>query len=359
MDNLDSICTRSNENHCSQKYPCILIPAYKPDRKMLDLVDELRKLQFSRIIIVDDGSGDAYTSIFEAAAKQNCVILQHAINMGKGRSLKTGLNEAMNRGYADNGIITADADGQHTPSDIMKIADFMKEKSDCLILGTRHFTGSVPWKSKIGNGITRTIFSLINGEQVYDTQTGLRGLPTAYLALFLSLSGERYEYEMNMLLAAKPNNITIAEVPIDTIYIEGNKSSHFKIVHDSIIIYGLILKYILSSLFSFIVDYGVFVLMNISFPQQLMGSVFVARAISSLVNFLINRNLVFRQKGAATNAFFGYYILVVIIMVTNYGLIKLLSGNLNLSVYWAKLIADTILYFVAFRIQRDFIFRKK
>jgi len=359
MDSDNTYSTLSNESSGTIKLPCIIIPAFKPDRKLIDLVNELHQRHFCRIIIIDDGSGEVYTPIFEQAARRDCVILRHAINMGKGRALKTGLNEAINCGYADLGVITADADGQHNSSDILKIADAMKRRPESLVLGTRHFTGQVPWKNRIGNTITRIVFSLINGDQIYDTQTGLRGLPAIHLPLILGLSGERYEYEMNMLLAVRPNNITVNEVAIDTIYIEENKSSHFKVVLDSIIIYGLLFKYTLSSLFSFAVDYIIFALINITLPNQLIVSVIVARSISSLINFLVNRNLVFRQKGATTSTIFGYYILVVIIMIADYGLIKLLFGYLNMNVYLAKIIADTVLYFVGFRIQRDLIFRCK
>lgn len=338
--------------------PCILIPAYKPDQKLLDLIGALRQLCFTRIILVDDGSGDPYAGLFKQAGARGCVVLRHAVNLGKGRALKTGINEAMNRGLADRGIITADADGQHSPSDILKIAGQMEQTPEDLVLGIRHFTGPVPWSNRLGNAITRTVFSLIHGERVYDTQTGLRGLPTAELPLFLGLSGERYEYEMNMLLAARPNHIRIVDVPIETIYIEGNRSSHFRVLQDSVMIYALIFKYILSSILSFIVDYGLFIIMTISFPGQLLASVVVARSISSFFNFMLNRNLVFRQREAPAKAAAGYYLLVIAIMGANYGLIRLLTGPLNLDVYLAKVIADIILYYVGFRIQRDFIFRR-
>ena len=161
-------------------------------------------------------------------------------------------------------MITADADGQHAPDDIMKIALAMRAAPEALVLGVRRFTGKVPLKSRFGNGITRIVFSLINGGNILDTQTGLRGIPAVHLPLILALAGERYEYEMNMLLAARPNDIKMVQVPIDTIYIEGNRSSHFKVVRDSARIYALLFKFLFSSAMAGIVDYGLFILMTVS-----------------------------------------------------------------------------------------------
>ena len=292
-----------------------------------------------------------------AAAALGCLVLQHAINMGKGRALKTGFNEALYRGYADHGLITADADGQHTPADIGHIAEVMAMHPDSLVLGVRRFTGRVPLKNRLGNGITRLIFALINGKMVYDTQTGLRGIPAVHLPLILTLAGERYEYEMNMLLAVKPNHIPLEQATIETVYIEGNKSSHFNAFRDSARIYALLFKFILSSAASAIVDYGVFALMHISFPGQLIASVVVARVFSSLVNFLINRNLVFKQKGAAASSAARYYALAAAVMLVGYLMIKGLTGSVGLNVYLAKVISDVSLYFVSFYVQREFVYQ--
>jgi glycosyltransferase involved in cell wall biosynthesis len=338
--------------------PCILIPAYKPDQKMLNLVEQLRAADFHRIIVVDDGSGPEYAQLFDQAANLGCVVLRHGINMGKGRALKTGLNHGLVSGLAGNGIITADADGQHAPGDIRKIADALAANPTALILGIRQFRGQVPWKSRVGNGITRIIFGMIHGGDIQDTQTGLRGLPADCIPLFLSLPGERYEYEMDMLLAVRPNDIKLVQVPIETIYLEGNRSSHFKVLQDSARIYRLLIKYIASSLIATAVDYLTFFLMNITFPDQLIGSVAVARTLSSLVNYLINRNLVFKKKNVGKASIIRYYILAVCIMLATYGLIKLLIEGAGFNVYVAKILVDSVLSCVSYFVQRDYVYRR-
>lgn len=336
--------------------PSVLIPAYKPDEKMIDLIRKLIDAGFTRLLVVNDGSGSAFDSYFAEAEQLGCRVLRHAINMGKGRALKTGLNEALLCGFADPGVITADADGQHAPGDIYRVAQAMQANPEALVLGVRCFTGNVPIRNRMGNAITRGVFALVNGNGIMDTQTGLRGIPLKHIPLMLALKGERYEYEMNMLLEARPNDVHMVQVPIDTIYIEGNKSSHYHPFIDSVRIYALILRYILSSFIAGIVDYGVFVVMHLSFPRLLIESVVAARLLSSLVNFIINRKIVFRQKGTVAHAAFRYYTLVVFIMLASYGLIWTLSGPLGINVFLAKLLTDILLSIISFIAQREFVY---
>ena len=339
--------------------PCILIPAYKPDDKLVTLVRQLLAAGFSDLLIVDDGSGEACRDLFRQCAALGGTILHHGINMGKGRALKTGLNHYLVRGGPRNGIVTADADGQHTPADIRRIAEAMAAHPDTFVLGVRQFTGNVPLRSRFGNGVTRRVFAMINGETVTDTQTGLRGLPDAQIPLFLTLSGERYEYEMNMLLAIRPHDLRIFQVPIETIYIEGNKSSHYNAIRDSARIYKLIFLFTLSSIAAAAIDYAVFIPMTLRFPGQLLLSVFTARAISSLANYLMNDRLVFRQKHAPRLAIVRYYILVLVNLTINYAILWLLSSVIGLNLYVAKIITDIFLYIINFRFQRDFVYRRR
>ena len=338
--------------------PCIMIPAYKPDSKMIDLIERLITAGFTNIIVVDDGSGPDFAPVFDAAAELGCAVLHHGINMGKGRAMKTGFNHGLVHDLFADGVITADADGQHTPEDVRKIADAMAASPDAMVLGIRNFTGDVPLKSRLGNGITRRLFCLIHGGDVRDTQTGLRGFPTEQIPMILGLPGERYEYEMNMLLAARPHDINIVQIPIDTIYIEGNRSSHFKAFQDSMRIYRLLIKFVASSLVSTAMDYLIFTMMNILFPGQLLGSVTVARAVSSVINYSINKNIVFKRKCSAKKALIRYYTLAGFIMLANYGLIILLNRVLNINLYLSKVIADILLYTISFFAQRELVYKK-
>ena len=180
----------------------ILIPAYKPDEGMLALLNALiAQKRYAGIVVVDDGSGSDYRPIFEAAEQmEGVVVVRHAVNQGKGRALKTGFNAIMNQ-WPEAAVITADADGQHTPRDIARLADEL-DASDgkTIVLGKRGFGKGTPAKSLMGNTITRHVFALSTGKMIYDTQTGLRGIPASLLPEMMHIPGERYEYEMNMLL---------------------------------------------------------------------------------------------------------------------------------------------------------------
>ena len=121
---------------------------------------------------------------------------------GKGRALKDGLKYFLNLENKDDfvGIITADCDGQHLIKDINKLYNEMQNTDKALFLGTRNFSeDKIPPKSKFGNRVTSNIFKLLYGTRISDTQTGLRGISSSLIEAFSNVSGERYEYETNIL----------------------------------------------------------------------------------------------------------------------------------------------------------------
>ena len=217
----------------------VLIPSYNPDENLLKVVEGLVQGHFDHIIIVNDGSKPECALIFNQLEKiPQCHILTHPTNCGKGRALKTGLNYYYTHFPDSDGIVTADSDGQHLPADIQRVSEELTKKTGQLILGVRKMGRHVPFKSLFGNVLTRFVFRLVTGKRISDTQSGLRGLPRSLVPQLLKIPGERYEYEINMLSWAAVNSIQIMEIPIDTIYIEGNKRSHFKPFSDSLRIYS-------------------------------------------------------------------------------------------------------------------------
>ena len=216
-----------------------IIPALNPDEKLIKIVDELKK-HFKKIIIVNDGSNS--DEIFKKLEKnKECVILTHEVNLGKGKALKTAFTY-----YQDNlmkdykGVIALDADGQHTVDDVIKICDVL-EKNDCFILGTRLFnTKETPWRNKTGNRITSRVFKWLYGTYIKDTQTGLRARPNRLIPFLLKVEGNRFEYELNELIALVKKQEKIEEVDIKTVYLhDSNKKSHFKVFKDSYRIYKI------------------------------------------------------------------------------------------------------------------------
>ncbi|MEH7381379.1 bifunctional glycosyltransferase family 2/GtrA family protein [Bacillus sp. JJ1533] len=342
----------------------ILIPAYNPDTKLLQLVKDIKQANFNQIIIVNDGSLPDSTQIFDALIDtEGCVILKHGVNLGKGRALKTGFNHFLNHHTESVGVITIDADGQHSVEDMKKIAKQLINDPYSLVLGVRDFSAeNIPFRSRFGNVLTRNVFRFIGGIKVTDTQTGLRGIPKHFIKDLMNVSGERFEFEMNMLLECKAKQINIEEVGIETIYIEENKSSHFNPIVDSIKIYTVFIKYAFSSLFSFGLDIFLFTIFSILLKELIpIYFIFVAtigaRILSSLFNYTVNKNIVFKSNSKYT--LYKYYFLSICqMLVSSYGvyLLYLTFGDGEVVI---KIIVDTLLFVISFYIQRVWVFNNQ
>lgn len=356
----------------------IVIPALNPGHNLIEYVDRLRSHGYTNILVVDDGSRADCRYIFdEIEAKDGCEILRHDVNMGKGRALKDAMTWFLDRYGAgvDNhdtnapvGIITVDSDGQHIVEDVDKVAAAMKSDPGSLILGARDFdTDNVPSKSKFGNKCTIVALKLFIGGNIHDTQTGLRGIPVSMIERFSKLSGERFEYETVMLIDAIHSGDKITEVPIETVYINANSETHFNPIKDSIKIYkvilGTFLKYMLSSLSSFVVDYGLFcglfaLLSRSSFEESrsIWLATVIARICSSLFNYTLNKKVVFKSdRGPVTLVM--YYCLCVVQMIASAALVNLLNMAHFIPVQISKIIVDTLLFLISFRIQKSIIFK--
>lgn len=338
-----------------------LIPAYEPDQMLPALLCEIRAAGFEAVL-VDDGSGSAYAGIFRECAGY-AAVLTHTENKGKGRALKTGL-EYINRHF-DGGytVVTLDADGQHRVADAQKVCETAREHPDSLILGSRKLNKRTPARSKFGNMITRLVYRLSTGLRVKDTQTGLRAFDSRLVPTFLEISGERYEYEMNVLLECARRKIPILETEIETIYYNNNAASHFDTLRDSCRVYREILKFSASSFAGFLVDYGLYSLF--SFLTASWGSAglwvsnIAARVVSASVNYLINRKLVFKSKKNAAKSALQYFLLAAAILAGNTLMLNFLAGNLGINRFAAKICTEILFFVVSWLIQRFLIFRGK
>lgn len=352
-----------------QTNTAVIIPSLNPDQKFLCLLDKLRQAGWVHIITVNDGSGPDYQPFFDAAAERfGCTVLVHAVNQGKGRALKTAFNYILASRPELKGAVTVDADGQHTPEDILKCAQALAEEPDKLILGCRDFSAeNIPFRSRFGNIMTRGTMKALCGIKVSDTQTGLRGFSRPLMEKFMRIPGERFEYEMHMLIETKQLGVGIREVPIQTIYIEENASSHFNPLRDSIKIYSVFLKFILSSLSSFVVDIVLFAILTgllRSIPYYIIISTVGARIVSAFVNFTINKKTVFKSDAPTASTLAKYFILCVVQMTLSalgvsyiYGLAFIQRMGISETV--VKVVLDTILFLVSYSVQRSWVFKKK
>ncbi len=348
----------------------IVLPSLNPDEKLNKVVDGLLSAGFEDIVLVNDGSDEAHLEPFrQAAAHKEVTLLTHEVNKGKGRALKTAFSYVVDNRKQTAGVITVDGDNQHTVKDIRACAEKMLECKDKVILGCRDFIqDNVPWKSRVGNVSTSLVFRLFCGIKISDTQTGLRAIPYQYLPLMCEVEGERFEYETQMLFAIKKNHIGMEEVKIETVYLEDNASTHFDPIKDSLKIYKIIFKFMISSGTSFLIDYGIYSLLvfliggNFSRGLRLFIATFAARAVSSICNYAMNKKAVFKSKASVSRSLIRYYILCVFQTAASYGLVYLLSSLCRAGSFLEivlKLAVDIVLFIISFQIQHRWVFKEE
>lgn len=361
----------------------IIVPSYEPDEKLMQVVQGLHKEGFSDIILVNDGSSAANAPRFDeckAAYPDIVTVLVHEVNKGKGRAMKTAFAWCIENRPEIDGVVTVDGDNQHRPADVKACAEAMIQDSSKIWLGVRDFSlEQVPLRSRFGNTITRSIVKLACGAAITDTQTGLRAIPRAILPLMCEIQGERYEFETQMLLEMPDHKIGIGEVIIDTVYIDENQTSHFNTIKDSWRIYKLIFKHIgrklgrffkfsASSIISFLVDYGLFTLLNSVILSSMANggreyiATYGARVISAVVNFCLNRKVVFNHKGSTGKAAGRYALLAIVQAGISAGLVTLLhklTGSSNLAETAIKIPVDLLLFVLSYQIQKKWVFREE
>ncbi|MBQ9265110.1 MAG: bifunctional glycosyltransferase family 2/GtrA family protein [Clostridia bacterium] len=356
---------------------CVLIPSLSPDQRLPTYVQELHEAGFKLVLVVDDGSKAEYQPIFSRiAAWEGCHVLHHDVNHGKGQALRTGY--AYIKDHTDlQGILTADSDGQHTVQDTLRLARELG-KRDELLLGSRDFSKNnpnVPPKSRFGNRMTSFVFKVLYGQWLPDTQTGLRAFGRKLLDFMLSVQGDRFEYEMNVLIQCAGQKVPMRAITIETIYMEENKGTHFHPIRDSWRIYKLLLgsffRYSAASIISFLIDYLILsllmfwvfkdkpdvTLLGVPFSFKALVATPIARLCSAPVNFLLNKNFVFKA-GKTNGAVKRYIILAVCSLVVTTLLFGFLDHYVNTAFLHIllKIVIDVAMYVVNYRIQKAWVF---
>jgi glycosyltransferase involved in cell wall biosynthesis/SAM-dependent methyltransferase len=335
----------------------ILIPAYRPGPALSVLVEALRMRGADAIIVVDDGSGPEFEGCFRELGDR-VDLIRHAVNLGKGAALKTGLNEALVRFPDCQGVVTADADGQHDPDDILRIAAELRSAGGSLVLGVRAFGPDTPWKSRLGNNLTRTLMGLMVGQKLSDTQTGLRGIPARLIPHLLRLASTGYEFEMDMLIACKHQGCPVVQVPIRTIYEEGNRGSHFHPVRDSMRIYFLLFRFSVLAISTAVLDNLVFAAAYSSTGRIGLSQI-AGRLVAMTFNYAGARSAVFQSRQRHAVVLPKYVALVICNGLISYVAIQFLIGHTSLGAIYAKLAAEAVLFLANFAIQRDFVFTRR
>ncbi len=347
----------------------LVIPALNPPDSLPDYAELLAKCGAKRIIIVNDGSNCQFQNIFDRlAALEYCTVLHHEANQGKGQALKTAFNYYLQHFRQEfQGVIMADADGQHRAEDICHLASLLDEEKNELLLGCRDFDlPDVPWRSRFGNHLTSAVFKGLYGSSLSDTQTGLRGLPNQQLDWICQLKGNRFEFEINMLIQGRKRGVALQQVPISTIYYDNNAGSHYQTIRDSwpiflALISGLV-EYILSAAISGIVDLGLFLFLNSLFADiqntglRLAFALGPARIASSTINYTLNRRLVFGSGRLKRSSAPRYYLLWGCQLLLAWALVFIGELSLPIHVAWIKIMVDLLLALLSYQIQLRWVF---
>jgi glycosyltransferase involved in cell wall biosynthesis len=336
-----------------------LIPAYRPAPVLIDIVGSLARSGFQAITVVDDGSGAGYAWIFQRVSRLNNVtVIRHAVNLGKGAALKTGMNHVLVNYPGVAGIVTVDADGQHHPDDVARVARRFAEKPEALVLGARAFAGHVPLRSRLGNSITRAVMRVVVGQRITDTQTGLRAIPRLLVERMLTVPASGYEFELEMLIAAKHLGFQIVEQPIQTIYEAGNPTSHFDPLRDSMRIYFVLLRFGFIAMMTAALDNLIFYIFFHT-SGVIGASLFGARAIALVFNYTAVRRAVFLSREHHQIVLPRYLLLAAVNVCLSYALISFLTRFLSISVMASKISVESCLFIANFAIQRDFVFARR
>lgn len=333
----------------------VLIPAYQPDARLPRLILELHRADPStKIVVVDDGSGQKFSDIFEASATAGAHVISYEHNRGKGYALREGFTWIRDvAGDSQECVVTADADGQHTLNDIFRVGRTCTDTGKS-VLGVREFVGHVPARSRIGNTATSALFWLATGWKLKDTQTGLRAFPVALLPELLEVQGDRYEYELRVLLHLAKFRHPVTQILIETIYEAGNPTSHFRPLQDSARIWAPLLKFAASSGVATVIDYVLVLVLN-ALTGALFFPVVAARMVSASVNFAMNRR-VFEATGVPLRrSALRYAALAVAVVAGSYTMLAVLTG-IGIPLWIAKIIADTTMYLVSYSAQSRYVF---
>ncbi len=266
-----------------------------------------------KVIVVDDGSGENYKSIFTKAAELSELITFEK-NQGKGAALKAAFTYIKENCPDYQNIITADSDGQHKSEDIKRVSEELSQGAS-FVLTVRKRVDKIPFRSKIGNNLSKFVYTTLTGHYFSDNQSGLRGFCRKHLDWLTVVGGNRYDYEMNMLYYADMQSIPITTIQIDAIYIDNNSTSHFNPLTDTLKIYRQLFKSARITLFAFLLCETLILFTAIFLGNHYIHfTVSAAGTAATVFHIIMNKFVVFKR------IHYGEMIRVIIYSVVKYSI---------------------------------------
>lgn len=349
-----------------------VVPVYNPEPGLQALCVSLLD-SYGTVVVVDDGSTENVEDF--KTLPEGINLVRHEVNRGKGRAIKTSIEWLMANRPDLKAAVFVDGDGQHRPDDVAEVVAKCR-KTGNVVLGVRDFSKqNIPFRSRFGNIMTSFLVRLMYRVPIYDTQTGLRAIPSRLFGSMLQMEGERYEYEMRLFGMLDIEHETLEQVPIETIYISNNRASHFHPIRDSIKVYrglfgGRPAKFVLSSLIGFGVDIGTFSILicalgrwsPLNVATAILVSHIVARVLSAVVNYQCNRRMVFETKTETAVSVRRYAALALTIWFLSYVLTTVFALTFNsegLRITAIKVVMDIVLFILSYQVQKCWVFGRR
>jgi glycosyltransferase involved in cell wall biosynthesis len=219
------------------KEVCVVLPAYNEASSLPYVIKELRKHNYTKIVVVDDGSKD---ETYRVAKDAGVSVYQHLTNKGLGTALKTGLNAA--RLTDASYFVTFDSDGQHDPQDIEHATKPLRENKADVVIGSRLMNPKgMPPIRRFGNWAFNIITYVLFRVWTTDSQSGLRAF-NRYAAEQIDIKTTRMEVSSEIIAEVGRHNLRFAEVPIRAIYTEYSRARGQSSLNGFNILFKLILK---------------------------------------------------------------------------------------------------------------------
>lgn len=346
------------------KPTCLIIPAFEPNRALIDIISSVLALQLSfersnlKIMVVDDGSVSSEAIAVFSAIKEmwpEVDLVELDKNVGKGEALKIALYRIQQHMPDIEWVVTADADGQHLPKDICALIE-AGERLGTPALGVRAFDTDVPLRSHIGNSVTRGLFKVIYGGNIADTQTGLRGFSHDAIDDLLDIKVGKYAFELEaLILFVKQGGLR--QIPITTVYEPSNPTSHFRPFLDSMHIYWVLLRHIICTVLAMFAEVGIFYALS-KFGLGVALALTIARIVAGTALFFAARQVVFGSKASFGLQAAKYLMLVVANLVVTIWIVNWLTDTFYSNLIPSLFVAYSGLFIANFLVQKVLIFAR-
>jgi glycosyltransferase involved in cell wall biosynthesis len=198
----------------------IIVPVFNEELRVVDTIKTILKNSKNKIIIIDDGSTDNSFKILkkEFNREKRVLIINHAINLGKGAAMKTGAEMAWKLGA--EAIVFIDADGQHDPKFIKAFEDTLKKSQ--VVFGYRELGNNVPWVRRYGNFVAKKLIGVLFNVKRKDLLCGFFGFRKSVYEK-ICWTSSRYAVETEIATKVGKLKIPYSEIKIDTIYLDKYK----------------------------------------------------------------------------------------------------------------------------------------